>query len=652
MMASSRNRFHYSIRRARKNADLVRAQKLFEASETGCMDLLKEMKEVRNGGKSTCCSDLPDNVAGANGEEEIVGKFREVYSTLYNSWSSEEEMLEIKRKVNDLTQSGDSLEQTMKITGDVVRRAAMKMKPAKADVSGGFTSDALLHAPDSLYDLIAGVYRSWLVHGSVTLSLLACAFLPLLKNNLKDPADTNSYRAIAGSSLLLKLFDQCILLVWGPLLASDSLQFGYKQGTGTIQCSWMVMEVANHYMRNGTQPIMTLLDCSKAFNMVKYNILFTKLLDKGLPAVVVKVLIEVYEKQYAWVRWGRARSQLFPIVNGTRQGSVLSPALFSIYMDEILEKLRNLGVGCYVGDVFMGAMGYADDLVLLAPTRTGMQMMLKACEEFGSSNNLLFSTDPDPSKSKTKCVFMSGKKKVAKPAPLTLYGRDLPFVKSATHLGNELSEDGSMDMDTKEKTAAFITRSLEIREQFSFAHPMEVLSAVKLYCCDHYGSMLWDLQGDLATKYFNSWKTCIKLAWGVPRSTHSYFLDYLSGGLVTVRRDVLARYAGFYRSLLSSPCREVSILARVVARDVRTTTARNLAMLETESGGLTWMDPAEKVKEGLASGEPAVPGADSWRIPYLGKLLEQRDTLAYQGAAVPDEEVERVQELVDSLCSN
>ena len=58
------------------------------------------------------------------------------------------------------------------------------------------------------------------------------------------------------------------------------------------------------------------------------------------------------------------------------------------------------------------------------------------------------------------------------------------------------------------------------------------------------------------------------------------------------------------------------------------------------------------MKEGLASREPVVPGADTWRIPYLGKLLEERDTLAYQGAAVPDEEVERVQELVDSLCSN
>jgi hypothetical protein len=402
---------------------------------------------------------------------------------------------------------------------------------------------------------------------------------------------------------------------------------------------------------DGSYPIMTLLDCSKAFDMVKYNILFSKLLDKGLPAVVVRTIIVVYEKQFAWVRWGKARSETFSIVNGTRQGSVLSPALFSIYMDEILVNLRNLGVGCYVGEVFMGAMGYADDLVLLAPTRTAMEMMLKACEDFGTRNNLLFSTDPDASKSKTKCVFISGRKKQDKPAPLMLYGRELPFVRTATHLGNELSEDGTMDMDNKEKTAAFITKSLEVREQFSFAHPMEVLRAVKIYCCDHYGSMLWDLQGDLANKYFNTWKTCIKLAWEVPRATHSYFLDYLSGGLVTVRRDVIARYAGFYKSLLTSPCREVNILARMVAKDIRTTTARNLSLLEKTTGGQTWSAPAGKIREELAKREPDVTRVDAWRIPYLGRLLEERDTLSYMGEE-HHEQVERVQELIDSLCSN
>ena len=122
-----------------------------------------------------------------------------------------------------------------------------------------------------------------------------------------------------------------------------------------------------------------------------------------------------------------------------------------------------------------------------------MQMMLKACEDFGSRNNLLFSTDPDPIKSNTKCLFMCGRKRLNRPAPLSLYGRDLPFVSTASHLGNVLCQDGSMEMDVREKTAGFITRSLLVREQFSFAHPMEVLKAVRVHCCDHYGSMLWDM---------------------------------------------------------------------------------------------------------------------------------------------------------------
>ena len=125
-------------------------------------------------------------------------------------------------------------------------------------------------------------YKRWLVHGSVTPSLLACAFSPLLKNALKDPSDTGSYRAIAGSSLLLKLFDKVVLLLWGHLLSSDSLQFGYKEKTSTTQCSWLVLEVANHYLRQGSNPIITLMDCTKAFDMCKYSILFNKLLDKGL----------------------------------------------------------------------------------------------------------------------------------------------------------------------------------------------------------------------------------------------------------------------------------------------------------------------------------------------------------------------------------
>ena len=114
--------------------------------------------------------------------------------------------------------------------------------PGKSDVSGSYSSDLLLNAPDAMFEHISKIFRSFLIHGDVTCQLLSCAFLPLYKGGLKDPVNSNSYRAIAGSSQLLKLFDYTVLLIWGHLLGSDSLQFGFKHGTSTTQCSWLLME--------------------------------------------------------------------------------------------------------------------------------------------------------------------------------------------------------------------------------------------------------------------------------------------------------------------------------------------------------------------------------------------------------------------------
>ena len=123
--------------------------------------------------------------------------------------------------------------------------------------------------------------------------------MPLLKNSLKNPDDPNSYRAIAGSSIILKLFDKVLLLLWG--------QFGYKVGTSNAQCSWLGQEVAKFFLRLGSNSIITLLDCSKAFDNFHFSTLFTRLLERGMPAIIFRVIIFVYEEQCAWVKWGEAR---------------------------------------------------------------------------------------------------------------------------------------------------------------------------------------------------------------------------------------------------------------------------------------------------------------------------------------------------------
>ena len=98
---------------------------------------------------------------------------------LYSSAASQKEMSTLLEKVNRLV-NHTSVQEVSKVTGSKVKEAACLLKAKKGDVSGGFTSDALLNAPDIMFDQLATVFRSFLTHGTVTSYLLACCFLPRL----------------------------------------------------------------------------------------------------------------------------------------------------------------------------------------------------------------------------------------------------------------------------------------------------------------------------------------------------------------------------------------------------------------------------------------------------------------------------------------
>ena len=117
-MTQSRNHYHYAVRRVKTGSDFTKAKKLFEASLSSDIDLLKEMKNIRRGKGQ---DDQPDNVAGANGEEEIVEKFREVSQAVFNSAGSSAELDTIKTRLGGLIQV-DSVHEVMRVTGMKVKQ--------------------------------------------------------------------------------------------------------------------------------------------------------------------------------------------------------------------------------------------------------------------------------------------------------------------------------------------------------------------------------------------------------------------------------------------------------------------------------------------------------------------------------------------------
>ena len=82
------------------------------------------------------------------------------------------------------------------------------------------------------------------------------------------------------------------------------------------------------------------------------------------------------------VRWNTLLSSQHNISNGVKQGGYLSPNLFSVYVNNLITKLRNSNLGCRYGNEYMGVYYYADDISLLSPTFTGLNEMFNICEDF------------------------------------------------------------------------------------------------------------------------------------------------------------------------------------------------------------------------------------------------------------------------------
>ena len=182
--------------------------------------------------------------------------------------------------------------------------------------------------------------------------------------------------------------------------------------------AWLIKNVVSRYIINGSY----VYGCaSKAFNLVDHNILFRKLLERGLPLLVVRFLLSWYSSQECRVRWGSCLSDTFRVSNGVRQGSVLSPLLFAVYLDGLLSELVESGVGCYWKNLFAGCLRYADDIVLLAPCPSALRIMLNICCNYASCYGLEFNT----TKSQLICFRRSPRQEY--PVSIYMNGNQLQF---------------------------------------------------------------------------------------------------------------------------------------------------------------------------------------------------------------------------------
>ena len=117
------------------------------------------------------------------------------------------------------------------------------------------------------------------------------------------------------------------------------------------------------------------------------------------------------------------------ISSGVKQGGVLSPFVFTVYINDLFGLLRKAGIGCHIQNKFLAAIMFADDLALIAPTRSAMQKMIAICESYCHDHCLDFNVK------KTKAMVFGNNYQSIIVEPLKLNNEPIHFVTEWKYLG-------------------------------------------------------------------------------------------------------------------------------------------------------------------------------------------------------------------------
>ena len=134
-------------------------------------------------------------------------------------------------------------------------------------------------------------------------------------------------------------------------------------------CIFALKETINYFRNFNTPVFACFLDIRSAFGRVSHGKIFQKIIGRGASYYLVVILKVRYAKQRLFIEWGSAISSIFHMWNGIRQASLLSPSLFSVYIDDLNGKLSSSKICCHIGTMPCNSSSYADDFAFWFPLR-------------------------------------------------------------------------------------------------------------------------------------------------------------------------------------------------------------------------------------------------------------------------------------------
>jgi exonuclease III len=398
------------------------------------------IRRLRTGKVASIKSVKDRNGAILTGEEEILQRWREYFEELLNPVEHGDQYLELQGwGENNPTQAE-------------VEAAIKSLKPGKA---AGVDEIR----PEMLKALGKGGLR-WLTRvleiawktGKVPQDWQTGVVVPIFKKG--DQRECSNYRGITLLSLPGKVYAKVLHSRLTEVVDQkiQDEQCGFRRGRGTTDQLFLLQQIAEKAWEYAQPVYISFVDLEKAYDRVDRRLMWKTLEEYGVNRQLIRAIASMYSDSKSCVRILGRKSEMFRVDAGLRQGCVLSPLLFIIYMDRIAR--RSLGQeSVTIGSVNASHLLFADDLAILASSQSELQCALDRFALECEAASMRINT------AKTETLVIS---RNPRECTLQVSGVPLQQVEKFKYLGVLFVSNGSWDqeIDRRIGAAAAVMRQL------------------------------------------------------------------------------------------------------------------------------------------------------------------------------------------------
>ena len=333
-------------------------------------------------------SEAPNRITD---EKAVLDKWKQDFSQLYNMPSEinssfdleffehiNSTLSEIKRFELENTEANSNLYNNP-FTMEELNKICMQLKQNKAVGIDMIPNEVLKR--DGIRNLLLEFINYCFLNNVIPSIWRKSIISPIPKSSSKDPYIPLNYRGISLLSCMYKLYSACLNFRLSCYCENNDYlvdeQNGFRPKRSCQDHVYALSSIIRNRKSKGLSTYCAFVDFQKAFDWVPRDLLLYKLATKfDIHGRLFNNLSNIYSSSSAQIRLNGKLTTSFDVLSGVKQGDIISPILFSMYLNDLATGIKDLNCGIDINGFICSILLYADDIVLIAPDEESLQKML------------------------------------------------------------------------------------------------------------------------------------------------------------------------------------------------------------------------------------------------------------------------------------